>query len=380
MSGVVIAGVGIHPFGRFDGISYQALGRKAAADAFADASVRWADVGAAFCGSMYLPPSSGARILSTFGLTGITIVDVEAACASGAVALSLAVQAVQSGRVDIALALGVEKRPRGFLDPRGIFDDWQIAMGLSQAPIYWALWARRYMEDYGITAEQIAQVSVKNHRHGVDNPNAMYRRAVTTEEVLASRLVCDPIHLLELCAPNEGAAAVVVMSADRARRHRLDAVKVSAMSLRTSGYPQRRAPAFSFSAGAGTPPETTVAARAAYAESGIGPDDLDLVELQDADAFQELLYSEQLGLAEAGEATKLLEDGTSWLGGRRPVNVSGGLLSKGEPVGASALGQVVELALQLRGQAGQRQVPGAKAAMAHVVGAAGNCGVTILER
>jgi acetyl-CoA C-acetyltransferase len=376
----VIAGIGIHPFGRFPGLSYLDIGRFAVAEALADADISWREIDVAYCAAMFIPQTSGARILSAFGLTGIQIANVEAACASGAVALLQAVEAVLSGRARYALALGVEQRPRGFIDPSGIFEPWQIAMGMSQTPMYWALWARRYMGAHGVTAEDIADVSVKNHRNGVLNPYAMYRQEVTRAQVLASKMVCDPIHLLELCAPNEGSAAVVVTAQQDGARRSSKMVEVAAVSVRTSMYPQRRAPAYSFSASREEAPETTVAAEDAFARAGLGPGDLDLVELQDADAFQELLYSEQLGLAPEGDGIKLLRDGISVPGGSLPINMSGGLLSKGEPIGASALGQIVELVMQLRGDAGQRMVPNARVGLAHVVGAAGNCGVTILKK
>jgi acetyl-CoA acetyltransferase len=376
---VYVLGVGMHPFGRF-GLPYQTLARTAATDALKDAGVAWPAVDAAFGASMYLPPTTGLRVLSALGVRGTSIVDVEAACASGSVALVLAAQALRAGDADIALALGVETRPRGFMDPAGIYEPWQVHIGLSQTPIYWALWAKNHMQQYGVTDEDIAAVSVKNHSNGVANPRAMYRKAVTLEDVLASPLVCDPLHLLELCAPNEGAAAVVLCSGRVVAQHTREPVKLAAAVHRTSCYPQRRAPAFSFSAKIIEESETATAACAAYEAAGVGPDDLDLVELQDADAFQEILYAEDLGLATRGEGHLLATTGVSAVGGRLPINVSGGLLSKGEPVGASALGQVVELVEQVRGQARGIQVEGAHTALAHVVGAGGNCGVTIIQR
>lgn len=236
------------------------------------------------------------------------------------------------------------------------------------------------MEDYGTTIEQIAQVSVKNHRNGALNPYAYYQKANTVEEVLNSRLVCDPTTLLMLCAPDEGAAAAVVCTREVADKLGARPVTIAASALKTALYPQRRGPAFSMSAKLDPPQVTTMAAREAYEMADIGPQDLDVVELQDTDAFSEILYSEQLGLCGPGEGGPLVASGATEIGGRLPVNCSGGLISKGEPVGASALGQICELVWQLRGDAGPRQVAGARVGMGHVVGAGDNCAVTILKR
>lgn len=380
MREVVIAGVGMHPFGRFDNKPYTEIGREAVVAALKDANVAWKQVQAAFCARMYLPATTGLRILSKLGLTGIPIVDVECACASGGASLRLAYQSVASGFYDIVLAFGVEKMPRGFMDPRNIYDEWQCLMGIGLNPMYWALMERRHMEDYGTTIEQIAQVSVKNHKNGALNPYAMYQKANTLEEVLTSRLVCDPTTLLMLCAPDEGAAAAVVCTREVANKLGARPVTIAASALKTALYPQRRGPTFSMSAKLDPPQVTTMAAREAYEMAGVGPEDLDVVELQDTDAFSEILYYEQLGLCQPGQGGPLVASGATEMGGKLPVNPSGGLISKGEPVGASALGQICELVWQLRGDAGPRQVAGAKVAMGHVVGAGDNCAVTILKR
>ena len=381
MTEVVVLGVGIHKFGRYDDKSYQDIGREAAVMALQDAGVAWRDVDAAFSASMNLPPTTGPRILGELGLTSIPIFDVECASASGAVPIWLGYQMISTGVKDVVLAMGVEKMPRGFMDPRSIYEDWQIRMGLGVNPMYWALWAQRHMADYGTTEQQIAQVSVKNHKHGASNPYAMYQKETSLEEVMNSRLICDPIRLLELCAPNEGAAAVVLCSAEfAARSSRQTPVTIAGVSLRSPLYPQTRAPSYSITANMKNPWPTTIASQEAYEMAGVGPEDLDVVELQDADAFSEIRYMEELGLCADGEGGPLVESGATEIGGRLPVNPSGGLLSKGEPMGASAVAQIVELTWQLRGEAGARQVEGAKVALAHVIGAGDNCGVTILKR
>lgn len=377
---VVILGAGIHPFGRFDK-SYEEMGSEAAAAALADAGVKWSDIQAAYLSRMYLPATSGARILRRLGSTDIPIVDVEAACASGGVALRQAVLAIRSGEADLVLVLGAEKMPRGFMDPRMIYSPWQVEMGLSLNPSYWSMRARRHMHEFGTTDLHIAKVAHKNHRNSVHNPNAMYRKAFSLEEIITSPLVCDPIRRLEICAPNDGAAAVVVASRERARKIGGQSIAIAACCHSIARFSADfRCPADSMSARANNPGPTEVTARMAYERAGLGPQDIDCFEVQDTDAFCEIEIYEEIGLCGLGEAGRLIDEGRTELGGDMPVNMSGGLISKGEPVGASHLGQVVEIVSQLRGQSGQRQVADAKVGMAHVLGAGGNCAVTILKR
>ena len=381
MTDVVILGIGIHPFGRFD-TSFQAIGSEAARLALKDAGVDWKQIEFAYLSRMYLPATSGARILKTLGCTGIPIVDVEAACASGGAALRQAVLAIRSGEADLGLVLGVEKMPRGFMDPSMIYSPWQIEMGLSLNPAYWSMRARRHMHDFGTTEEQIARVAYKNHKNSVHNPNAMYQKEFSLEEIMHSPLVCDPIRRLEICAPNDGAAALVVASAARARQlgFRGTAINIAACVHTIARYSaDLRCPIDSMSAKAANPGPTEEAARLAYAAAGLGPSDIDCFEVQDTDAFCEIEALESLGLCAAGDGGRLAEDGETDITGSKPVNMSGGLISKGEPVGASHLGQVFEIVTQLRGAAGRRQVDNARVGLAHVLGAGGNCAVTILK-
>ena len=380
MREVAIIGVGMHPFGRFDDKSYVDMGREATVRALKDAGIEWKQVEAAYCSCMYLPATSGVRILSTLGRTGIPIVDVEAACASGGVALKHAYLGIASGQYDIALALGVEKMPRGFMDPSAIYEDWQTKMGVAVNPMYWAMKARRHMELYGTTIHQIAKVAVKNHKNSVHNPYAMYRKEFGLEDILNSRPVCDPITLLMICSPNEGAAAVVLCAREVADKYTTKPITVAASVHRVSLYPWFRTPAYQLPAKSDTPEVTELTARDAYKQAGLGPEDLHVVELQDTDAFCEIEDYEQLGLCPAGEGGRLIDEGVTEMGGRLPTSVSGGLICKGEPVGASHLGQVAEITWQLRGEAGARQVPGATVGLAHVIGAGGNCAITILKR
>ncbi|MGD0188321.1 MAG: thiolase family protein [Roseiarcus sp.] len=382
MSDVVILGAGMHPFGRLDK-SYEELGAEAAAAALRDAGVAWSQIQAAYLSRMYLPATSGARILRRLGSTDISIVDIEAACASGGAALRQAVLAVRSGEIDLALVLGCEKMPRGFMDPSMIYSPWQIELGMSLNPAYWSMRARRHMHDYGTTELQIAKVAYKNHKNSVHNPFSMYRKEFALEEILHSPLVCDPVRRLEICAPDDGAAAVVIASAGRARRHAANAraVNIAACCHTIARYSADfRCPADSMSATANNPGPTEVTAKQAYERAGMGPEDIHCFEVQDTDAFCEIEIYESLGLCALGEGGRLIDEGRTEIGGAKPVNMSGGLISKGEPVGASHLGQVVEIVSQLRGAAGPRQVANAKVGLAHVLGAGGNCAVTILQR
>lgn len=380
MTGVNIVGTGIHPFGRFDNKSYLDIGIEAVRMALRDAGMEWRDIEMAFCARMYLPATSGVRILTQMGRTGIPIVDVESACASGGTAIRQACLAIAAGACDRVLVLGAEKLPRGFMDPRQLYEDWQIEMGMTQNPLYWAMSARRHMEDHGSTLEHLAKIAVKNHKYSVHNPNAMYRKEFTLDEVMNSRLVNDPIRLLMICSPNEGAAAVVLCSDKAVRKHAAKKpIAIASCVHKVALYNDWRVPARSMSAKVSNPHVSELVAREAYEIAGIGPEDLDVAEVQDTDAFMELETYEHLGLCPPGEGARHVDSGAAELGGKTPVNTSGGLISKGEPVGASHVGQVYHLVQQLRGELGPTQVAGAKVGLAHVTGAGGNCAITILK-
>lgn len=380
MTTVAIAGIGLHPFGRFGDTPVAEMGVTAVRAALADAGIAPTDrpgFQAAFCGTAYSGVAAGHKVLGALARTGIPIVDVEAGCASGGAALGLAAAAIRAGQYDTVLVFGMEKMPRGIIRS-SFFEPWREEAGLAATPAYFALRAQRLLRERGLTKDDLARVVVKNRAHGVHNPDAMYQKPTTVDEVLASRVVCEPLHLHMLCSPNEGAAAVVL----RRGTDRGDAVRLEAAVLRSHlpGSVLGEATPLAGIDDAGITPPTTLAADAAYAEAGVAPEDVDVVECQDTDAARELLGWEELRLCEPGEQAALLASGDADLGGRRPVNPSGGLLSKGEPLGASALGQVVELTRQLRGTAGPRQVAGARVALAHTVGRGANASVTILSR
>jgi len=373
---VVVSGVGIHPFGRFDGLTNTDMGVHAVRAALIEAGEPPLD--AAFCGTAYGGVASGHKVLGALARTGIPIVDIEAGCASGGAALQLAAGAIRAGQYECALVFGVEKMPKGIIRS-SFFEPWREEAGLAATPAYFALRAQRLLRESDLTKEHLAQVVVKNRRHGVQNPNAMFRKEVDAEAVLASRLVCEPLHLWMLCSPNEGAAAVVLRRATDADRN---AVTLASARLRSHlpGSVLGEATPLSGIDDTDITPPSTLAARDAYEEAAIGPDDVDVVECQDTDAARELLAYQELDLCAAGEQAALLASGATALGGARPVNPSGGLLSKGEPLGASALGQVVELVHQLRGEAGPRQVEGARVGLAHTVGRGANACCVIVTR
>jgi len=375
---VYVAGTGLHPFGRFDDESLTALGAVAVRQAIAEAGIARGGFEAAFCGCVYGGVASGHKVLTALGLSGIPIVNVEAGCASGGAALALGAAQIATGRYDRVLVFGLEKMPRGMIRS-SFFEPWREEAGLAATPAYFALRAQRLMRESDVRAEDLARVSVTNHAHGVHNPNAMYRKPMTIEQVLASPLVCEPLRLLMLCAPNEGAAAIVLSASPPADG---PAVRVAAAQLRShlAGNVLGEHTPLSGLVDDGVPTPSEMAAKAAYEEAGLGPSDLDLVELQDTDAARHILSAEELGLCPRRGGGRWIRDGGGEMTKRRPVNPSGGLLSKGEPLGASALGQAIEIVWQLRGACGPRRVENARVGLAHTVGRGANACVMILTR
>jgi acetyl-CoA acetyltransferase len=377
---VVVAGVGMHPFGRFDGVSTTDMGVVAVRAALREAGIGKGDFQAAFCGTAYGGVATGHKVLSRLGMTGMPIVDVEAGCASGGAALMLAAGAIRAGQYDTVLVFGTEKMPKGIIRS-SFFEPWQEEAGLAATPAFFALRAQRLCLTSGVTKDHLARVVVKNRHNGTANPDAMYQKETSVEEVLASRVVCEPLHLFMLCSPNEGAAALVLRRADLSTTATVP-VTLAAAVLRSHipGSVLSESTPLSGLTDDAVPAPTTLAATAAYEEAGVGPEDIDVAECQDTDAARELGSCEELGLCEPGGSAALFDSGATYLGGRIPVNPSGGLLSKGEPLGASALGQVVELVRQLRGECGPRQVEGARTALSHTVGRGANAGIVILTR
>ena len=376
MSDVVVAGVGMHPWGKW-GRNFVEYGVAAARAALADAGVAWREVqlvsGADTMRNGYPGYVSGATFAQALGWTGARVASSYAACASGATALEVARAEILAGRCEVALVVGADTTPKGFLAPnsgdRPDDPDWlRFRLLGATNPAYFALYARRRMALYGATEHDFALVREKNGKHGLENPNARYRKAFSVAEILDSAMVADPLRLLEICATSDGGAAIVLTSADWAARNGVEKpVAVRAISTVTPSFPQTviEMPNFTTDSGVAVPdavtPFKSAIAKAAYEEAGIGPEDLSLAEVYDLSSALELDWYEDIGLCKAGEAEKLLHDGDTTIGGRIPVNTSGGLACFGEAVPAQAIAQVCELTWQLRGQAGARQVEGAKA-------------------
>jgi acetyl-CoA acetyltransferase len=392
---VVVAGVGMHPWGKW-GRNFVEYGVHAARAALADAGVDWRDVGLVVGGETvrngYAGYVAGATIAQALGWNGARVATAYAACATGAQALDTARSRILAGQCDVALVVGADTTPKGFLAPnageRWDDPDWLRfrLLGMTN-PAYFALYARRRMDLYGATPEDNALVKVKNARHGLANPNARYRKEVGVEDVLASAVVCDPLHLLDICATSDGAAAVVLVSAEWARRHAVaEPVRVRAISTVTPTFPNTvlDMPNLSTDAAAVVPaPERTFKqslADAAYEEAGLGPEDVSLAEVYDLSTALELDWMEDLGLCKPGEAEVLLRAGDTTLGGRIPVNPSGGLACFGEAVPAQALAQVCEVTWQLRGQADGRQVEGARVGITANQGLFGHGSAVVLAR
>jgi acetyl-CoA acetyltransferase/uncharacterized OB-fold protein len=377
---VVIAGVGMHPWGKW-GRSFVSYGIAAARAALDDAGLDWSDVELCVGGETvrngYPGYVAGSTFAQALGWNGTRIATVYAACASGAQALDVARSRILAGLCDVALVVGADTTPKGFLAPnvgdRPDDADWLRFRILGAAnPAYFGLYARRRIDVHGASPEDFARVKVKNARHGATNPNARYRKEVTVEDVLASPTVADPLHLLDICATSDGAAAMVLTSADYARRRASSVtdVRLRAVATVTPTFPKTIVdlPDIATDSTAAVPPPEVgfraAMARAAYEEAGLGPDDLSVAEVYDLSTALELDWYEDVGLCPPGEAEKLLRNGDTTLGGRIPVNPSGGLACFGEAVPAQALAQVCELTWQLRGQAGDRQVPDARVGLA----------------
>ncbi|XUL86789.1 lipid-transfer protein [Streptomyces galilaeus] len=372
---VAVLGAGMHPWGKW-GRSFVEYGTAAARAALADAGLEWRDVGSIVGADTvrggYPGYVAGATFAKALGWQGARVASVYAACASGAQAVNAARAQILSGLADVVLVVGADAAPKGFFRPAGgdrhDDPDWLRFRVLGATnPTYFGLYARRRMALYGDTPEDFAQVKVKNSALGALNPYARYRKRVSAEEVAASAVVADPLRLLDICATSDGGAALVLSSMEFARRHgAADPVRIRAVSTVTPRYPNTvlDLPDIATDSAAGAPPpdETFRAsiARAAYEEAGIGPEDLSLAEVYDLSTALELQWYEDLGLCAEGGGAKLLREGATALGGRIPVNASGGLASFGEAVPAQAIAQVCELTWQLRGDAGDRQVAGAQ--------------------
>ena len=391
---VAILGVGMHPWGKW-GRNFVEYGVAAARAALRDAGLAWSDVqfvaGADTIRNGYPGFVAGSTFAQALGFSGAQVASSYGACASGAQAIDVARARILAGLCDVALVVGADAAPKGFFAPTGgdrpDDPDWlRFRLLGATNPIYFGLYARRRMEMYGASELDFAKVKVKNSRHGTTNPNARYKKAFTLEEVLESAVVSDPLRLLMVCATSDGGAALVLSSMEFARRRTTRPVAIAGVSTVTPRYPNTliEMPNFATdSAAAVRPPDVSFRdsiAKGAYEQAGVGPEDVDLAEVYDLSSALELDWYENIGLCKPGEAERLLRDGDTALGGRVPVNASGGLACFGEAVPAQAIAQVCELAWQVRGEAGERQVEGAKLGVTANQGLFGHGSSVVVKR
>jgi acetyl-CoA acetyltransferase len=361
MSTAYIAGGAMIRMGKYPAASYPALAAPSIKGALQDAGVATSDVQSVVCGHSAGGSLVAQRICKEFGFNGVEMINVENACSGGATALHIAVEQIRSGQYDVVLVVGLEKLTslgRGSLPM--LDEDPEAQLGLIMPAVY-AMRAQRFLFERDATPRDLALVSVQSRRHGAANPYAQFQSEVTVDEVLASRPIADPLTLLECCPSNDGSAAVVVVSESARRRLRQPMMKVEASMLHSGTYVPGARSLLS-------PSISVECAREAYEEAGFGPEDLDVVELHDAFAISQLIYYEALGLCEQGDAASFHRAGGATYGGDVVVGPSGGLLSRGHPVGASGVAQVVEMLWHLSGRAGKRQVEKARAGMTHVTG------------
>lgn len=380
MADVYIAGIDMIRFGRYPDRTVPNLASEAALMALDDAGLSIRDMQALYCGNLGQAAGMvGQRMLAEIGQTGIPVTNVANACATGATAFRDAWMAIKAGVYDIVLAVGVEQMGKGLLGGGGEVSP-EGLIGSGTMPAMFSHIGMEHARKYGTTFAQFARVSVKNHWHSTMNPKSMYRVETPLQEVMAAEMIAWPNTKL-MCSVNvDGAAAAVLVSERKMRELGLKdrAVKVRASEMSSNPFAERQMAMPDFSA------VTRVAVKSAYENAGLGPDDINLVELHDCFATAEIVHYENLGLCAEGEAGAFIDSGATQLGGRVPVNVSGGLLSKGHPLGATGIANIYEVATHLRGAAGERQVEGARLGLTHVVGGGPGmgaaCAIHILEK
>jgi acetyl-CoA acetyltransferase len=381
MSDVYIIGAGIHPFGRSPGLSGLEQGANAVRSALKDAGLEWADMQFGYGGS----DSSGNAdaIVNIMGLTGLQFINVSNGCATGGSALFGGYSAIKSGDFELGIVLGFDKHPPGAFNPDP--KDWGLPAwygesGLMLTTQFFAMKLQRYMESHGIGRDTLGRVAVKAFRNGARTDHAWRRQEMDLETVLASPMISDPLTKYMFCSPSEGGVALVLASRKKARELGREQIRIKAASVRSRppGSFEVFAPSLEITRG---PSPTLLASRAAYEMAGIGPEDIDIAQLQDTESGAEIMHMSENGFCADGEQEQWLAEGRTERGGALPVNTDGGCLACGEPIGASGLRQVYENTMQLRGDAGARQVEGKlKTAYTHVFGAPGLSAVTILER
>jgi len=378
---VAIVGIGIHSFGRTPARSGLQQGAYAARLALRDAGIEWRDIQFAFGGSA--SAGNADALGNELGLTGIPFINVANGCATGGSSLMAACSAIRSGEHDIGLVAGFDKHDRGAFnaDPKALgLGQWYGEMGLMMTTQFFAMKIQKYMHDYGISADTLARVAEKAFTNGALNPNAWRREPVSAGQIAGSMMLNDPLTKYMFCSPAEGGVALVLCRADRARSYCAKPVylKAAVLKSRRFGSFEVFAPSQALEQVDGP---TVDASRAAFETAGVGPADIDVSQLQDTESGAEVMHMAENGLCEHGEQEQLIQSGATHIGGSMPINTDGGCLANGEPIGASGLRQVYENVLQLRGDAGEHQVPGnPKLGYTHVYGAPGISAVTILQR
>ena len=378
---VAIVGIGMHEFGRADGVEGVDQGVVAVRRALADAGVQWSDIEFAFGGSQ--AAGSADTMVSKLGLTGLQFINVANGCATGGSALFSAVNSIQAGMFDIGMAVGFDKHERGAfrvdLKANGL-EEWYGESGLALTTQFFGMKLNRYMHDYGITEPTLAKVAAKAFRNGALNPMAWRRKPLTEDEISRSAMLSYPLTQYMFCSPGEGGVALILCRADRARQYTDTPIYLKAAVVRSRKFGSFEVMAPHLAPERADGP-TVDASKAAFELAGVGPDDIDVAQLQDTEVGAEIMHMAENGFCEHGEQEQMIAAGETEIGGRFTVNTDGGCLANGEPVGASGLRQVYENVLQLRGDAGQRQVPGdPRVAYTHVYGAPGISGVTVLNR
>jgi acetyl-CoA acetyltransferase len=378
---VAIVGIGIHPFGRTPSRTGLQQGAYAARLALQDAGVEWKDMQFAFGGSA--SAGNADALGNELGLTGIPFINVANGCATGGSSLMAAYAAIKSGEHDIGLVAGFDKHDRGAFnaDPAALgIGQWYGEVGLMMTTQFFAMKIQKYMHDYGISADTLAKVAEKAFSNGALNPNAWRREPVSAEQVADSMMLNDPLTKFMFCSPAEGGVALVLCRADKAKNYCDSPVYLKSAVLRSRRFGSFEvfAPSQALQQVDGP---TVDASKAAFEMAGVGPGDIDVAQLQDTESGAEVMHMAENGFCEHGEQEQLIQSGATRIGGSMPINTDGGCLANGEPIGASGLRQVYENVLQLRGQAGDHQVPGdPRLGYTHVYGAPGISAVTILQR
>lgn len=381
MKDVAIVGVGLHPFGRYPDRSALEMGAVAVRRALKDAGADWNKVQSLYAGSLEV--SNPEAITAQLGMTGIPARSALNGCATGNTLMTLAARDIELGQSDLAVAVGLDKHPRGAFgaDPSvSGLPQWYGEQGMFLTTHYFGNKINRYLHEHDLSPELLGAIAAKNLANGALNDNAWRREAIGADKIMASPMVNFPLRQFMYCNPNEGAAAVVLCRADRAHEYTDTPIflRASALRSRKEGTFELLRTAITLPL---TPGTTAEAAAAAYEEAGIGPEDIDIAQLQDTDAGSELIHMAESGLCADGEQDKLISNGDTQIGGRLPINTDGGLIANGEPVGASGLRQVFEIVRQMRGTAGGHQVPNRpRVGLAQLYGAPGSASVAILSR